>query len=127
MRIEHFALNVNGARAMVQWYKQHLGMPIHVEKTEEPYTAFLGEAPGILEIYENRSQAMLDLKQQHPLMLHVAFTSDDVHADRERLLVAGAAIEDEDVDQDGYGLLMLRCPWGLAIQLCRRRQSVDGT
>ena len=127
MRIEHFALNVAGAREMVQWYHQHLQMPIHVEHDAETYVAFIGEAPGVLEIYENKQAACLSFEDMHQLTLHIAFASNNLAVDRDRLLHNGATFIEGEIDDEGYGLLMLRCPWGIAVQLCRRRQAIDGT
>lgn len=127
MRIEHFALNVTGAKDMVHWYHKHLAMPIHVENDGDVYVAFIGEAPGVLEIYENTTQAALPFADQHPLTLHIAFNSTDLNNDRDRLLAAGAEFIEGEADEEGYGLMMLRCPWGIAVQLCNRRQSIDGT
>ena len=132
MKIEHLALNIKNARGFVDWYSKYLGMPIHREL--EPirtgdgdalYVAFLGEAPGLIEIYENPSQAMLDLAAVHPLTIHLAFVSHDLNADRDRLVQAGAThLEGEADPESGYGLMMLRCPWGLPIQLCHRPETL---
>ncbi len=128
MQIEHLALNIKDARAFVRWYNENLGMPIHVElepvkdgSGDAEYVAFLGEAPGLLEIYHNPTQPMLDLANEHPLTIHLAFVSTDLVGDRDRLVGAGATLLEGEPDPDtGHGLLMLRCPYGLPIQLCNR-------
>ena len=128
MKIEHLALNIKNAREFVSWYSKHLGMPIHLElepaKTgdgDAVYVAFLGEAPGLIEIYENPTQPMLDLAGAHPLTIHLAFVSGDLSVDRDRLIKAGAIHLEGEPDPDtGFGLMMLRGPWGLPIQLCNR-------
>ena len=127
MRIEHMALNVVDAKVMVHWYHQYLEMPIHIENDNEVYVAFIGEAPGIMEIYYNPAADCLPLKDLHHLSLHVAFASQQLQADRDRLLAAGASFIEGEIDDEGYGILMLRCPWGLCVQLCKRRQSIDGS
>jgi len=127
MRIEHLALNVQEAPAMIRWYEKHLGMPVHFHSASPVYVAFLGEAPGIMEIYNNPEKPYLDLKELHYSALHLAFSSDDLRGDLERLQKAGATILDDGVDDEGYGTPFLRCPFGLPLQLCRRRRPVDGS
>ena len=55
-----------------------------------------------------------------PLELHLAFDSQDPDADRAALVLAGATALSDDLLPDGSRLLMLRDPWGLALQLCAR-------
>ena len=56
-----------------------------------------------------------------PAVLHVAFRCDDVAATRERLLAAGASPAGDIADLPGGArIVMLRDPWGLAIQLTDR-------
>jgi hypothetical protein len=62
-----------------------------------------------------------------PLILHLAFTSDDPAADAARLIDAGAALVGETRLDDGSLLIMIRDPWGLAIQLCRRTRALLGS
>ena len=58
-------------------------------------------------------------------MLHFAFAVDDPAAVRERLLAAGASAEGElTTTAAGDQLAMLRDPWGLAIQLAKRKQPM---
>jgi hypothetical protein len=56
----------------------------------------------------------------HPLRFHVAFAAADPDAARAELVAAGATFVDEQSLADGSRLLMLRDPWGLALQLCKR-------
>lgn len=121
MRIEHLALNLDAAPAVVAWYSRNLAMPIQQETRSPIYVAFLGEPPGLLEIYNNPRQPRLVPAAWDPLTLHLAFTSDDLAGDQARLITAGATHLEGQPDADGYGLLFLRCPWGLPLQLCRRR------
>ena len=55
-----------------------------------------------------------------PLELHLAFDSGDPDADRDALVEAGATALSDARLPDGSRLLMLRDPWGLALQLCAR-------
>jgi len=62
----------------------------------------------------------LDFKNQHPLVVHLAFVSEDPTHDKDRLVLAGATLVSDDFLEDGSHLVMLRDPWGLAIQFCKR-------
>ena len=121
MRIEHLALNLDDAPAVVAWYSRHLAMPIQHEVRSPIYVAFLGEPPVLLEIYCNPMQPRLAPAAWDPLTLHLAVSSNDLIGDQARLIAAGAAHHEGRADADGYGLVFLRCPWGLPLQLCRRR------
>jgi glyoxylase I family protein len=56
----------------------------------------------------------------NPLLIHLAFVSASPDNDKNRLLEAGASLESEQHPDDGSHLVMMRDPWGLAIQLCKR-------
>ena len=45
-------------------------------------------------------------------------------ADSQRLIAVGASFVEEIRLPDGSHLIMLRDPWGLALQLCRRAQGL---
>ncbi len=122
MRFEHFALNVSDARAQSRWYVQHLGFTIARQREDAPYTHFLADDSGrvIVELYTNPSAAIPDYAATHPLCFHFAVVSADAAADRTRLEQAGATFAVEDRLPDGSHLVMLRDPWGVALQLCQR-------
>lgn len=122
MKIEHFALNVADPVAMAAWYEQHLGLKT-VRKIESvPHTHFLADSSGtvLLEIYNNPPGKVPDYSSMDPLLLHLAFVSEDPDAEKTTLIRAGAALVDEVKLADGSILVMMRDPWGLAIQLCKR-------
>jgi len=56
----------------------------------------------------------------HPLRFHIAFAAADPDAARAALVAAGATLVDERTMPDGSRLIMLRDPWGIALQLCNR-------
>ncbi|MBA9076362.1 VOC family protein [Rufibacter quisquiliarum] len=56
----------------------------------------------------------------NPLLVHLAFVSENPTADKERLCLAGATCVSDQTLDDGSHLVMLRDPWGLALQLCKR-------
>ena len=124
MEVEHLALNVAEPVAMARWYVQNLQMTIARGMDEPPYTHFLVDSAGhvALEIYYNPADAVPDYASMHPLRLHLAFTSGDPAADAKRLQAAGAKWVEDVRPEEGSYLVMLRDPWGLALQLCRRAQ-----
>ncbi|PCJ59026.1 MAG: glyoxalase/bleomycin resistance/dioxygenase family protein [Planctomycetota bacterium] len=122
MKIEHFAFNVSDPVKMAAWYEKHLGMQTVFNLNESPFTYFIADESGdvMLEIYNKPSDEVPDYKNQNPLLLHLAFVSDDPDADTAKLLDAGATMVVDEKMDDGSHLVMLRDPWGLAIQLCKR-------
>ncbi len=122
MKMEHVALNVSDPVAMAQWYKQHLGFEIAKGMTVPPYTTFLREKAGtmMIEIYCNPPDQVPSYVNMNPLQLHLAFASEDPEADKARLLAAGASLAKDETLSDGSRLIMMRDPWGLPIQLCKR-------
>ncbi|MCX6367943.1 MAG: VOC family protein [Armatimonadetes bacterium] len=122
MRIEHFALNVAEPVAMAAWYVEHLGFRVvrHVDNTTQ--THFLADESGqsVLEIYCNPPDQVPDYASLDPLIVHIALVSENPDTDRARLEAAGATYASEVRLPDGSQLTMLRDPWGLALQLCKR-------
>ncbi len=122
MQIEHFAVNVEEPMAMSKWYVDHLGMKLALQETEAPFKTFLADDSGqvMIEMYRNTEADIPDYQNMHPLVVHLAFVSEHPENDKKRLLDAGATLVSEDHLDDGSHLVMLRDPWGLAIQLCKR-------
>lgn len=126
MKIEHFALNVEDPIAMSQWYKNNLGLKIISQQNETPFTTFLADDSGrvMIEIYKNPSAEIPVYREINPLVLHLAFVSESPEQDKVNLLAAGARLETELHLEDGSHLLMLRDPWGLALQFCKRAKAM---
>jgi catechol 2,3-dioxygenase-like lactoylglutathione lyase family enzyme len=127
MNIEHIALNVPDPVAMADWYTRHLGMRVVRALAVAPHTRFLADESGrvVLEIYRQEQVAPPDYPAQDPLVLHVAFTTADVGAARQRLLAAGAtAVGDATATPSGDELAMLRDPWGIPLQLVKRTRAL---
>lgn len=122
MNFEHFALNVTDARASAAWYVAHLGLTVLRSRTEAPFTHFLADSSGrvFLELYSNSSDPVPDYAAQHPLRFHLAFAVAEAKAVQVRLVQAGATLVMEEPLPDGSILVMLRDPWGVALQLCQR-------
>ena len=127
MHIEHVALQVSDPEAMAQWYVQHLGCSIARSGGAPAFIHFLKDATGhsMLEVYRNPRCAVPDYATMDVMLVHVAFYSNDPRGDRDRLVKAGATIaEDHIVTPAGDEMLILRDPWGLALQLVKRAQPM---
>ena|SRR5690606_3711941 len=125
-KIEHIALNVSDPVAMAEWYEKYIGFNV-VRKLGPPQHAhFLGDHSGaiLLEIYNNPPDSVPDYPSMDPLQLHLALVSNDPDADREDLERGGATFVEEINTPDGSRLVMLRDPWGLPLQLCKRGQPM---
>jgi glyoxylase I family protein len=129
MKFEHFALNVEDARASAQWYVDHLGLKVARSRSDAPFTTFLADDTGrvIFELYSNTAAPVPDYASTHPLCFHIAFVADDPNATRMRLLAAGASPAYEETLPDGSFLVMIRDPWGVPLQLVRRVTPFAGT
>jgi catechol 2,3-dioxygenase-like lactoylglutathione lyase family enzyme len=123
MKFEHFAFNSPDARAQAAWWVGCLGLTIARRVEAAPYTHFLADETGrvFIEIYSNPDAPVPDYSKMPPLVFHVAFVSTDTKADRARLEKAGATFFVEETP-GGNNLLMMRDPWGLALQFCQRVQ-----
>jgi glyoxylase I family protein len=121
MKLEHVALNVADPVATAAWYCTHLGLTVARHIPAPAQTHFLHDGAGsIIEIYRNPPDQIPAYATMNPLILHLAFTTTDAPADLARLLAAGASLVSDATVADGSRLLMLRDPWGLALQLCQR-------
>jgi glyoxylase I family protein len=122
MKIEHIAFNVADPVAVAGWYVAHLGLRVvrHVEGPAQ--THFLADDAGesVIEIYNNPPDQVPDYAAMNPLLFHLAFVSESPADDSARLIAAGATLVDELKLPDGSHLMMLRDPWGVALQLCKR-------
>src|SRR5438046_375341 len=91
MKLEHVAINVPDVQAFVKWYVDNLGMRVIVSNTTAPFIHFVAdEAGSMLEIYSNTTVTMPDYANIPPANLHLAFSANEIEADRARLLAAGA-------------------------------------
>ncbi|MEX1063503.1 MAG: VOC family protein [Balneolaceae bacterium] len=122
MKIEHFAFNVEDPRGMADWCVEHLGLRIVRQKKEAPYLTFLADSSGrvMIEIYRDPADQVPDYNSMDPLIVHLAFVSEDCETDKNRLLKEGASLVAEDKLEDGSHMVMLRDPWGFPIQLWKR-------
>ena len=126
MKFEHFAINVTHPVEMAAWYVEHLGLKIISQMNESPFMTFLADESGtiMLEIYNNSKGSILDFKNQHPLVVHLAFVSENPTEDKDRLLQNGANEISDELLTDGSHLVMMRDPWGFCIQFCKRAKPM---
>lgn len=122
MKIEHFAINVKDPIAMAAWYVANMGMSIVRKSDGAALTHFLGDNSGqvMVEIYNNPPDQVPDYASMNPLLLHLAFVCENPNQKRAELEAVGATFAEEVHVKDGSHLVMMRDPWGLAIQLCKR-------
>ena len=124
--MEHSAVNVPEPAAMADWYCTHLGMKV-VRKGGRNGMCFLADASGrvVMEIYLNPVAPVPDYANQDPLILHLAFIVEDVKGTRDKLCAAGASVHtDVEVTEVGDEMVMMRDPWGLAIQFIKRKDAM---
>lgn len=127
MNIEHIGLNVPDPIAMGDWYAEHLGMDVKLAKDEPVPVRFLADSAGdvMVEIYRNPNAPVPDYAAVDPLVLHIAFESDDVRADHDRLLAAGATVASPPaVLETGDAIAIVRDPWGVPVQLVKRARPM---
>ncbi|MDT0686005.1 VOC family protein [Autumnicola psychrophila] len=122
MKIEHFAINVEEPSKMSTWYVDNMGLKVVKQSSEPPFMHFLADDSGsiMIEVYKNPVDQVPDYRNMNPLIVHLAFVSESPDSDRKRLEKSGASFISDDKFDDGTHLIMMRDPWGLAIQLCKR-------
>jgi glyoxylase I family protein len=127
LSVEHVAWQVQDPEAVAAWYGEHLGFRVVRKNNDPARTHFIADHSGrvLVEIYNNPGAGIPDYAKQHPLLLHLAFAADDPAGSRDALLKAGCTIA-EDLRQTPAGdtLVMLRDPFGFAIQLCKRAKPM---
>jgi glyoxylase I family protein len=127
MDIEHFAYQVAEPVAAAEWYVRHLGLRVARAGGPPGYGRFLADSSGhvMVELYHNPKAPVPDYRSMDPVLLHLAFETDDVPAARQRLLAAGAtAAGDVDYASNGDVIAVVRDPWGFPLQLCRRARPL---
>lgn len=79
----------------------------------------------MVEIYRNPAASIPDYKSADPLLMHLAYVSNELARDRDRLLQAGAVVVDDlTTTSAGDAIVMLRDPWGVPIQLVKRAKPM---
>lgn len=122
-RPEHIGLNVPNPTVMVAWYVTHLNMTVvrHFPTPANTHFVMTGGNRLLLEFYRNGRAPILDFASLGPLSFHLAFMTTDMPTHIEELTAAGAVVTDDvTTTPDGDQILMMRDPWGLAIQFVQR-------
>ena len=89
------------------------------------FVRFLAAGPVLIEVYQGSIAPTPDYFSRHPAQFHLAFVSEALEADRNRLVKAGATIaEDCFTTPAGDELVMLRDPWGIGLQLVKRAKPM---
>lgn len=123
MNIEHIALNVDDPEAMAAWYGEHLGFRVLRKVGGDAQIHFIVDDADrvVLEVYCHPDSPRTDFHDLHPQQLHVAFAVDDLEAEKQRFLDAGATLAvDVHAMPTGDLMVFLRDPWGLTLQLAKR-------
>jgi glyoxylase I family protein len=127
MRIEHFALQVAEPAAMADWYVKNLGCTIARAGGPPAHGRFVLDSSGsaMLELYCNPAAPIPDYSELDPLLLHVAFVTNDPSGDSKKLCAAGAKVVGPlETTPSGDQIVMLRDPWNLALQLIKRQSPM---
>ena len=125
MKIEHIAFNVADPVAVAAWYGEHCSLRVVRHIPQPAQTHFLADDDRtVLEIYCNPPDQVPDYRNMNPLLFHFALASADPVADTKRLVAAGAVFVSEIRPDAGSHLVMLRDPWGIPLQLCRRATAL---
>jgi glyoxylase I family protein len=125
MRLEHFALQVPEPVAMADWYVKHLGAKVARAGGPPQNGRFLTVGGVMFEIYNNPAVTMPDYSKTEVMQMHLAFMSENLKADRDRLVQVGArVIEDVYSTPEGDEIMILRDPWNVPIQFVKRKQSM---
>lgn len=126
MQFEHFGINVPDAPAMADWYVKNCNMKIVRALPQSNQTYFLADEKGrvVMEIYTNLKSAVPDHKTEHPLRFHFAFAVKEPTILKDKLAAAGALVVEELKMDDGSHLIMMRDPWGVPFQLCKRAKPM---
>ncbi len=122
MKFEHYAINVEDSVQVADWYVENCSLTAVVALKELPYTRFLADDTGrvFIEIYSYPAAPMPDYSTMSHLQYHLAFEVAHAGAEKERLLAAGCTFVEELNPEEGTRLIMLRDPFGIALQLCQR-------
>ncbi|MBL4575906.1 MAG: VOC family protein [Opitutaceae bacterium] len=126
MKIEHIGFNVTHPTEMGEWYAENFDLKIVHKLNIPPYNHYLANEHGavMLELYYSPTDEVLDFLKMDPLVVHIAFATDDPDGDKRNLISAGATLLNENHFEDNSLLITMRDPWGFPFQLCRRSLSI---
>lgn len=123
LRLDHFALQHPQPEAVSAWLCLHLGLTVYRVSASASRARFLRcpQTGVMLEIYRQPEAPVPDYPAMPPAVMHLAFHSNDIPADADRLVAVGATRAGEPgKNSAGDAFLMLRDPWGVPLQLVSR-------
>ncbi|MDR1280941.1 MAG: VOC family protein [Opitutaceae bacterium] len=124
---EHVAWQASDPVAVAAWYVKHLGFEIVRQGPAPVHMHFIADATRrlVIEIYKNPQASVPDYHTWNPLHLHVAFAVENPAAACDHLLSNGATLDAalEDLP-NGDQIIMLRDPWGFAVQILKRARPM---
>src|ERR1051325_1961721 len=127
MRFEHVGFNVKEPGEMARWWMKHLDLQLIRTHGAPTHAHFLAGDDGktMVEIYNNPKAPVPNYSSLSALVLHVAFTVDDINETRERLVKGGATRDgDTALNDDGDELALVRDPWGFPLQLVKGKKPL---
>jgi hypothetical protein len=129
VKFEHAGFQHPDPVAAAKWYVEHLGLKVVRGSDQPPFAHFLADSSGrvVIEMYSNPTAPMPDYRSQNILVFHLAMESDDVRADRDRLVKAGATVEIDVGPQPAAGqdeVVTLHDPWGVPVQMVKRARPL---
>lgn len=130
IKIEHIALIVKDPIKMAKWYSQNLGFTIIKEMNSSPFAHFIADESKniLLEIYNPGNIKIPNYKKQDPVIFHLAFLVKDVALEQKRLISEGASLVSSAATlSTGDIVAMLKDPWGIPIQLVKRKKKMITT
>ena len=122
-RPEHIMFNVSDPRAMIKWYCGNLGMVVVRKGTAPTYSSFIADSGKhmMLELGNFAEYPRMDFAKIDLNSMHLAFAVNDIKQMKEKLIAAGATVaQDLFKTPGGDQVMVLRDPWGLAIQFVER-------
>jgi catechol 2,3-dioxygenase-like lactoylglutathione lyase family enzyme len=129
MQIEHIGFLVNAPISMGKWYCEHFGFRVVRSSGDDSAGGvFLkDDASGVtVELCKVAGKAIYDYRALEPLQAHIAIDCADPHALAEKLAQAGASIIEQSPKTPGSNMVvMVRDPWGFAIQLINRVEKLE--
>ncbi|MCX7985208.1 MAG: VOC family protein [Bacteroidetes bacterium] len=121
--LEHIAFNVGDSRRQAQWYLQKLSLKLIREGKAPSYGMFLSDsvASMMFELYQHDTYPLFAARAMSSMSFHVAFSVPNIKVAKDVLTTVGATVEDDiTVTSAGDKVLMLRDPWGIALQFVTR-------
>lgn len=125
MNLEHVAINVPEPAKMAAWWCERFGMTTVLANKDAPFIHFISDGQGsMLELYYNTDAPIPNYDDIHPQTLHIAFVTDQIESERQRLIDEGANPVGE-ISVLGTNLLaFFRDPWGVPFQLVQRQNPL---